>query len=115
VPEVVVLPGLPAGGVYDPGGLLATRRARCSIRAVLMVMALDALLAKLAAGSLIKAGWEAADGLHAHGRRSGGAEPAGAGRRERAGRGGGGWPPRTRTGWSSGSACRTGPAATAPR
>jgi Transposase domain (DUF772) len=80
--------GLP---LEDPGfdhTVLAEFRGKVA-GAGLEQVALDALLAKLAAYGLIKAGGKAANRLHARGRRGGGAEPAGAGRGERAGRAGG--------------------------
>ena len=76
-------------------------------------VALDALLAELAAEGLVKAGGKRRERHHARGRggqaalETGWSWPARAcARRWRP------WPPRTRTGWPGGSAWRTGIAAT---
>ena len=99
----------------DPGfdhTVLAEFRGKVA-EAGLEQVALDALLAKLAADGLVKAGGkQRADSTHVV------AAVAALNRLELAGesvRRWRRWPRRIRPGWSSGSACRTGAAATARR
>ena len=105
--------GLP---LEDPGfdhTVLAEFRGKVA-QAGLEQVALDALLAKLAAGGLVKAGGkQRTDSTHvvAAVAALNRLELAGESVRARWRR----WPRRIRAGWSSGSACRTGAAATAPR
>ena len=106
--------GLP---LDDPGfdhTVLAEFRGKVA-EAGLEQVVLDALLAKLAADGLVKAGGkQRTDSTHVVAAVRG-AEPAGAGRGERAGGGGGAGGGAPGLAGSSGSACRTGPAATARR
>ena len=103
--------------IDDPGfdhTVLAEFRGKVA-EAGLERVALDALLAKLAADGLLRAGGkQRTDSTHVV------AAVAALNRLELAGESvraavGALWRRRTRPGWSSGSACRTGPAGTAPR